>query len=500
MKIFDLSKIIALALLLALGSPLSYAQIGMRELGDSLMAYTGFSRLWSPSVRVKQLRVSGDNVSVRTNQTLHDFRWTDQNLDSLCRKVSLWTLGHENGKVTIYAGSTDIRTLITDCARGISSSPSKAKDLTERNIVLYPSHGLYFNRDRAEWIWQRATLWTTVEDLYSQEYVRYITRMLENAGANVLSPRAGLDERHPGLSGMPRWTEGARYWLMHQQADSTLWDLYDGNEYKDDMKSRGLWVNSLETDVDLCVALHTDGLDSGDDSTIVGTLVIYTAKDDDGNTVLRDGKDREKANRNLGDWIQTQLTEDLRTLAPEWTRRQLKEANYCESRVPVVPSIILELLSHKNMADMRYGLDPAFRFAACRAVYKGILRYLNGKEAVVQPLPVHEMAIAPDGTIRWTAPIDSLEPSATPTYYMVYVRADEGEWDVQQVEKKTELKLNLQRGVQYDCYVVAGNDGGLSMPGPMVSAYLAPDEKAPMAMIVDALEDVCGPGGFAGRT
>ena len=500
MKIFDSSKIIALALLLALGSPLSYAQIGMRELGDSLMAYTGFSRLWSPSVRVKQLRVSGDNVSVRTNQTLHDFRWTDQNLDSLCRKVSLWTLGHENGKVTIYAGSTDIRTLITDCARGISSSPSKAKDLTERNIVLYPSHGLYFNRDRAEWIWQRATLWTTVEDLYSQEYVRYITRMLENAGANVLSPRAGLDERHPGLSGMPRWTEGARYWLMHQQADSTLWDLYDGNEYKDDMKSRGLWVNSLETDVDLCVALHTDGLDSGDDSTIVGTLVIYTAKDDDGNTVLRDGKDREKANRNLGDWIQTQLTEDLRTLAPEWTRRQLKEANYCESRVPVVPSIILELLSHKNMADMRYGLDPAFRFAACRAVYKGILRYLNGKEAVVQPLPVHEMAIAPDGTIRWTAPIDSLEPSATPTYYMVYVRADEGEWDVQQVEKKTELKLNLQRGVQYDCYVVAGNDGGLSMPGPMVSAYLAPDEKAPMALIVDAFDDVYGPDWFADST
>ena len=500
MKIFDLSKIIALALLLALGSPLSYAQIGMRELGDSLMAYTGFSRLWSPSVRVKQLRVSGDNVSVRTNQTLHDFRWTDQNLDSLCRKVSLWTLGHENGKVTIYAGSTDIRTLITDCARGISSSPNKAKDLTERNIVLYPSHGLYFNRDRAEWIWQRATLWTTVEDLYSQEYVRYITRMLENAGANVLSPRAGLDERHAGLSGMPRWTEGARYWLMHQQADSTLWDLYDGNEYKDDMKSRGLWVNSLETDVDLCVALHTDGLDSGDDSTIVGTLVIYTAKDDDGNTVLRDGKDREKANRNLGDWIQTQLTEDLRTLAPEWTRRQLKEANYCESRVPVVPSIILELLSHKNMADMRYGLDPAFRFAACRAVYKGILRYLNGKEAVVQPLPVHEMAIAPDGTIRWTTPIDSLEPSATPTYYMVYVRADEGEWDVQQVEKKTELKLNLQRGVQYDCYVVAGNDGGLSMPGPMVSTYLAPDEKAPMALIVDAFDDVYGPDWFADST
>ena len=185
-----ISKYIVLALLF-IALP-AQAQIGMRELGDSLMAYTGFSRLWSPTVRVKQLRVSGNNVSVRTNQTLHDFRWTEENLDRLCRKVSLWTLGHENGKVTIYAGQTDVRTLITDCARGLSSSPNKGKDLTERNIVLYPSHGLYYNRDRAEWIWQRATLWTTVEDLYSQEYVRHITRMLENAGANVLSPRAGL--------------------------------------------------------------------------------------------------------------------------------------------------------------------------------------------------------------------------------------------------------------------------------------------------------------------
>lgn len=477
------------------------AQISMQDLGDSLMAYTGFSRLWSPAVRVRQIRVSGTNVSVRTNRTLHDFRWTEENVADLRRKVSLWTLGHENGKVTIYSDQTDISTLITDCARGGLSSPGKAKDLTERNIVLYPSHGLYFNRDRNEWIWQRATLWTTVEDLYSQEYVRRITQMLENAGANVLSPRAGLDERHPGASGMPRWTEGARYWLMHQKADSALWDLYDGNEYKDDMKSRGLWVNSLDTTVDLCVALHTDGLDSGDDTTIVGTLVIYTAKDDDGHTVLRNGKDREKTNRNLADWIQTQLTEDLRTLAPEWTRRQLREANYCESRVPVVPSIILELLSHKNMADMRYGLDPKFRFAACRAVYKGILRFLNGKAAVVQPLPVEEIAIDTDGTIRWTAPVDSLEPTATPSYYLVYVRADEGEWDVQQVEKKTELKLNLQRGVQYECYVVAGNEGGLSMPGPIVSAYLN-DQTAndQMVLIVDAFDDVYGPEWFADST
>jgi len=488
-----------------------HAQLGMRELGDSLMTWTGFSRAWSPTVRVRQMRINGNEVTLRTNNTLHDVRWTPENVAEIKRKVSRWTLGHEKGRITIYTGTASIDELITDCAR--SESPSYTvhhtpyTDLTNRSIVLYPSHGLYFNRDRQQWIWQRATLWTTVEDLYSQEYVRRIKRMLENAGATVLSPRAGLDQQDLGMSGMPQWTEGARYQLINQGVDSTVWDLYEGNEYKDDMKCRPTWVNSLQTPVDLCVALHTDGFDSGDDTTIIGTLVIYTAKDDDGHTVLRDGRDRETVNRNLADWIQTSITNDLRILAPEWTRRQLKESNYCESRVPVVPSIILELLSHKNMADMKYGLDPAFRFTAARAVYKGILRYLNGPQAIVQPLPVKELGINAEGLLRWIPQLDSIEPSAKPTYYMVYVQADDGEWDVQQVENDTQLQLDLQPDVKYNFYVVAGNDGGLSLPSPIVSAYLTSNSPkdgltsvSETVLIIDAFNDVYGPQWFTDST
>ena len=476
------------------------AQIGMRELGDSLMAYTGFSRLWSPTVRVKQLRISGNKVDLYTNATLHDYRWTPANVAELKRKVSVWTLGRTDGNVTIYSGRTDIETLITDCARGHSSSTPVATDLTNRNIALYPSHGLYYNRERDEWIWQRATLWTTVEDLYSHEYVRLIKRMLENAGADVYMPRAGLDQTEIGASGMPQWTEGARYWLMSQGVSANIWNLYDGNEYKDDMKCRALWINSLDVPIDLCLALHTDGYDSGNDTTIIGTLAIYTAKDDDGHKTLRDGRDREQTNRNLADWIQTQVVNDLQHIAPEWTRRQLREANYCESRVPVVPSMILELVSHKNMADMKYGLDPKFRFAASRAVYKGILRYLNGSKAVVQPLPVEQIGIDKDGMLRWKPQLDSIEPTAKPTYYLVYVQANDDEWDIQQVERATQLKMELRPGVKYNYYVVAGNKGGLSMPSPMVSAYISEEEDPLTALIVDAFDDVYGVEWFADST
>lgn len=490
-----------IALILCTCSLCASAQIGMQELADSLTAYTGFSTVWASAVRVKSMRVNGNKVTLRTNGTLRDVRWTPDNTAEIKRKVSKWVLGHSNGNVTILSANTDIETLITDCARQTSHNSSilnPKSDLTDRQIVIYPSHGLYFNRERNEWIWQRATLWTTVEDLYSQEYVRLIKRMLENAGATVLMPRAGLEDRELGASGLPRWTEGARYWLINRGADSTLWDLYEGNEYKDDMKCRAMWVNAQDTPIDLCLALHTDGLDSGDDTTIVGTLAIYTAKDDDGNTTLRDGRNREKVNRNLADWIQTQVTRDLQHVAPEWTRRQLKEANYCESRVPVVPSMILELLSHKNMADMKYGLDPAFRFAAARAVYKGMLRFLNGNAAVIQPLPVQELAVHEDGLLQWVAPVDSLEPNAAPSYYMVYVQENDNDWNVQQVET-TELQTRIEPGVRYAYYVVAGNDGGLSFPSPVISAYKNTEED-PAMLVVDGFNETYGPDWFADST
>ena len=64
---------------------------------------------------------------------------------------------------------------------------------------------------------------------------------------------------------------------------------------------------------------------------------------------------------------------------------------YFEAHVPEVPAMLLELLSHQNFADMRYGLDPRFRFTVSRAIYKGILRFLAfqyKQDCVIQPLPV----------------------------------------------------------------------------------------------------------------
>ncbi len=74
--------------------------------------------------------------------------------------------------------------------------------------------------------------------------------------------------------------------------------------------------------------------------------------------------------------------------------------------------------SHQNFADMRYGLDPNFRFTISRAIYKGILKYLNvtqNKQYVVQPLPVKGFsANVTDNRVNlnWLPVNDTLEPTA----------------------------------------------------------------------------------------
>lgn len=96
--------------------------------------------------------------------------------------------------------------------------------------------------------------------------------------------------------------------------------------------------------------------------------------------------------------------------------------NYSETRLPAVPSTIVELLSHQNFADMRLGHDPKFKFTASRALYKSILQYIctqHNKEYVVQPLPVHNFSVRfgkKKNTLElsWQGVDDPLEPTATP--------------------------------------------------------------------------------------
>lgn len=129
--------------------------------------------------------------------------------------------------------------------------------------------------------------------------------------------------------------------------------------------------------------------------SIIGTLGIYYTHKDDG--LYPNGASRDLS-RDLTDLVQSQIVSDIQALyEPEWSRRGMWDKAYFEAHVPEVPAMLLELLSHQNFADMRYGLDPRFRFTVSRAIYKGILRFLAfqyKQDCVIQPLPVDHFRIA----------------------------------------------------------------------------------------------------------
>lgn len=705
------------------GLCVSVSAIDRQVLSDSLTRVVR-QHAYTECVTVTRIRVKNKDVSIYTNRALSQVSLNESEVRSLRSLVSTIVLGHSQGRVSIYSDGYEIGELVTSRYRHrarsarytlATGSPwvsnksrvyQASKGLDGKHIALWGSHGRYYNQESATWLWQRAKVWTTVEDVYTSSYTgTFLVPMLENAGAVVVQPRErdwqsseqvideteasvvgpsvfrfvpgggwgrphevltegqnpfltggfaeatsalrsgselryiptlpegeyavyvsyktlpnstdracytvmhkgqktqysvnqrmgggtwvylgtfafgedgdanyvaltnedGLGQvvtadavkfgggmgsvaRYPQpspignvpssrsvvqraaeevdsaalaenmlsatTSGMPRYLEGARYWMQYAGVPDSIYNYtYSHNDYIDDYASRGRWVNylaggsvsnphesGLGVPIHVSLAFHTDaGVKMND--TILGTLLIYTDHDDTGSKVFPTGKSR-LLSRDLGDYVQTQIVEDMQSYTSHWMRRQLNNASYAESRHPKVPAVLLELLSHQNYHDMRLGLDPRVKFAVSRAIYKGILRFIHeqyGTSYQVQPLPVHAMCMDREGDklrVSWRPTPDLLEPTAQPSYYVVYTRRDGGDWDNGVRVTATQYLMSMPPGVRYDVRVVAGNAGGVSMPSEVLSAYISPAEKG-RVLIVNGFDRVSGPDWFADST
>ncbi len=318
------------------------------------------------------------------------------------------------------------------------------------------------------------------------------------------------------ISRRARYLEGARYYLQYAGIHDTL--VYNLNadslDYTDDYQSRGEWVNYLKgapygpnrnraaaglgVPVDVSLAFHTDAGIKPNSS--VGTLSIYSYEDSDSNLVFPDGMSR-LANRDLADIMQTQIVQDIRAkYDPDWNRRALMNAGYSEAYRPNVPAVLVELLSHQNFYDMRYGNDPRFQFDVGRSMYKAILKFIATQYQrgyVVQPLPVdHFYLNLTDNNIRlnWQTVKDTLEPTAVPDGYIVYTRAGDGEFDGgTYIGPATHwVHENVQPGVIYSYRITAVNRGGESFPSEVLAACYLPDDSMPV-LIVNGFDRVSAP-------
>ena len=295
-------------------------------------------------------------------------------------------------------------------------------------------------------------------------------------------------------SGLPSFAEGALYSMQWAGIDTTVTRQWDG-EYTRDYASRGAWVSLMcggsvrnpeqagkGIPIDLSFAFHSDAGVTPNDST-VGTLAIYTRLCENKDT-LPDGKSR-MVGRHYADLVQSQIVQDIRRQYDStWRRRWVWDRSYSESRTTSVPGMLLEVLAHQNFADMRYGLDPDFRFTVSRAVYKGMLKFLSDlykRSYIVQPLPVRSLAVTfgPEGhsaRISWRPVSDPLEPTAEPKSYILYTRVDDGSFNEGELIRRAHedgerlyYDVPIRPGHLYSFKVEACNDGGRSFPSEILS-------------------------------
>ena len=318
--------------------------------------------------------------------------------------------------------------------------------------------------------------------------------------------------RGGAVSGMPRCLEGARY---SAQWAGAPYDVYGGkggsDDYSDDINVRSNMVNWLAggspyvpslpgkgVPFELSLAVHSDaGCHKNENDAIYGSLAICTTSFNDG--LLNSGVSRH-VSRDFADALLTGLQRDLSAQFGKWARRDIYDRNYSETRKPEVPSAIIETMSHQSFADMRRGLDPNFRFAMARSLYKTILRFVNdnhSQHSVVQPLPVDNFRIThtSDGhlVLSWLPVKDKLEPTAIPTAYNVYVAEDNHGFDNGRVVNTASYTFEPRPGVVYKFRVTAVNRGGESFPSETLAAYVSPSPRAKDVLVVNGFKRLSSP-------
>ncbi len=323
------------------------------------------------------------------------------------------------------------------------------------------------------------------------------------------------------VSQKPRYAEGARYYLQYAGAPAdTVYYLDFNNEhfgidYWRDIAGRAEWANYLQgapagpnedrdqpglgVPIDMVFGFHTDA--GFDEEGLIGTLTIWRLFDSIGEDIFPDGRSRF-LNRDLSVLMHSEINRTGRALySSDFVQRFVWERNLGEIRRPNVPSTLLELVSHHNFNDMKYGTDPRFKFDMSRAIYKSFLKFLaysNGYEPVVQPLPPHKLVVQGLGEgkvqVSWQETLDPLEPSAKPDGYVLYTSLDGKSFDNGRYYEDTTSIIHEETfpaGESVYFKVTAVNSGGESFPTPV--AGFAWREGASSVLIVDGFDRICGP-------
>ena len=318
----------------------------------------------------------------------------------------------------------------------------------------------------------------------------------------------GNVERGGSVSGLPRCLEGARYNAQWSGAPYNVYSSRQGtDDYSDDINVRPLMTNWIAggsmyapekegkgVPLEMSLAVHSDA-GYHLDRSIVGTLGICTTDFND--CRLSDGESR-MISYDFVEQMLSQINKDITCKYGRWNTRGIWDKNYAETRIPGIPAAILEMFSHENLSDMLYGHDPNFKFTLSRSVYKSVVRYIaakHNKKAVIQPLAPNRFRVLMDSfgraVLSWEETVDSLEPSAKPDSYIVYMASGNEDYDNGTVVRARKTTVTLEADKVYRFKVTAANSGGQSLPSEELACVYHPGGR--QILVVNGFHRLAGP-------
>ncbi|MCX7612405.1 MAG: hypothetical protein N2043_12545, partial [Ignavibacterium sp.] len=183
-----------------------------KEYFSSLRSKYGFHE----SVKIEKILINDKSKTIKFffNKNLGYIPFRPDNVKNIKDDFrDFYGNNYSNYRVFVFADRYEIESLIPNFYRKSKSqydkqritdrpkanipfikNESKSFEITNglngKNILLWPSHGWYFNNVEKRWMWQRARLFQSVEDLGTSAFTeQFLVPMLENAGANVFIPR-----------------------------------------------------------------------------------------------------------------------------------------------------------------------------------------------------------------------------------------------------------------------------------------------------------------------
>ncbi len=303
--------------------------------------------------------------------------------------------------------------------------------------------------------------------------------------------------RGPGVSGLERELEAARYWIeraLGAGMPTTLYDLSGYSDSDDNIGAPARMANYMNNTGDgtyhdrVYVGFHSNA-GSG---TGRGAMGLYST----GNSAAKQAQQQA-----LGGALNDELDADMEwgdngvLFNDDWTDNSsdLYGSVYGEisdNSNSNMNSTIIEVAFHDNAEDTKLLKDPCARNIMGRACYQGLIRYLHSVNSTVPlallPDPPTSPSVVNSGkgrvTVSWSPPATNAAGGDAATGYVVYQSSDGYGFDAAGEvagESSNHLVLtNLPAGTTLFIRVAAVNAGGESLPSETAAVRTAPEGRA----------------------